>query len=168
MLDWLATGNYNLIVDSHPDASDVRHRIGQQIRNLLRLAPAVHAETARRVGVGVTDLLALDHITSAPKTLGAVELADLLDVRSASATVLIHRLVATGHVQRTPHPTDRRRIGLQANPSAYQNVRAALSPLIADITQITDHLGEHDANVVMKFLEEITTTLNDFTHKPKS
>lgn len=150
--------------DSAP--SEIRDRIGRQIRQLLRAAPAVHAELARRVGVGVTDLLALDHVTSAPAPLGVVELSELLKVRSASATVLVDRLVASGHVQRHPHDTDRRRIGLHATPAARLEVRAALCPLLDDISQIVGELDAREASVVLRFLTDLTTALEHFTQAP--
>lgn len=77
--------------------------------------------------------------------------------------MLIDRLVASGHLQRTPHPTDRRRISLQPTTSAHQGVRAAISPLIASITNIIEELDERDANVVMEFLTQLTTALEQYT-----
>lgn len=144
----------------------MRRRIGRQIRQLLRVAPAVHAQLARRTGVGVTNLLALDHITSAPAPLGVVALSELLKVRSASATVLVDRLVSSGHVERKPHPTDRRRISLQPTSSAHDDVRAALDPLISDISRIVDRLSASQATVILQFLADLTAALEHFADAP--
>lgn len=130
------------------------------------LAPTVHAELASRVGVGVTDLLALDHMTSAPSELGVVELANLLRIRSASATVLVDRLVARGHLERTSHSTDGRRTSLHPTATAHRDVRAALGPLIRDIALITDELSETETEVVIRVLRRITTALTDFVDPP--
>lgn len=137
--------------------------IGQQIHDLLMLSPAVHAELAARVGVGVTDLLALDHTTSAPSQLGVVELANLLKIRSASATVLVDRLVARGHLERAPHITDGRRTSLHPTATAHQEVRAALQPLVRDLGEITDDLSPAEREVVLRVLHQVNAALRAFT-----
>ena len=144
------------------DSAQLRSDIGQQLRRLLQAAPAVHAELASQVGVGVTDLLALDHITSGAGPLGVGELSRRLGIRSASATVLVDRLVASGHLERRAHPHDGRRISLNPTPSAYDDVRTALGPLIDALNAITDELAPSEAAVVLRFLTEITTALTDF------
>lgn len=142
--------------------AQVRFGIGQAVRELLRLAPPVHAELAARVGVGTTDLLALDHATSGSAPLGVVELGKRLGIRSASATVLVHRLVAAGHLQRSADPRDRRRTSLEPTQSAHQDVRAALDPLIRDITDITNALDADTAVAVLQFLTQIGAALRSF------
>lgn len=144
------------------DGPQLRYRIGQQVRQLLRLAPAVHTELAERVGVGITDLLALDHATSAPSELGVVQLAELLKIRSASATVLVDRLVASGHLERRPHSSDRRRISLHPTETAHLDVRTALAPLIEDLVEITNDLSPSQAAVVLQFLTQISSALELF------
>ena len=149
------------------DPAQTRREIGQQLRSLLQAAPAVHAALATRIGVGVTDLLALDHLTSAPDGLGVVELSRLLGIRSASATVLVDRLVAGGHLQRGPHPSDRRRTTVSPTTAAHHDVLAALEPLIDDINQITTQLSPSQATVVLRFLTQITTALTGFAADDK-
>lgn len=141
---------------------DVRRQIGLAMRDLLRVAPAVHSRLAARLAIGPTDLTALDVTTSGSTPLGVVELAQRLGIRSASATVLVDRLVASGHLQRSPHPSDRRRTSLTATEAAHRDVRAALEPLIADIALITGELDARSAAVVLGFLRRATATLESF------
>ena len=141
---------------------DVRRQIGLAMRDLLRVAPAVHSQLAARLAIGPTDLTALDVTTSGSTPLGVVELAQRLGIRSASATVLVDRLVASGHLQRSPHPSDRRRTSLTATEAAHRDVRAALEPLIADIALITGELDARSADVVLGFLRRATATLESF------
>ncbi|GAB3492938.1 MarR family winged helix-turn-helix transcriptional regulator [Flexivirga lutea] len=152
--------------DAAAPAPQPRWVIGQQLRRLLQAAPAVHAELARRIGVGVTDLLALDHLTSADQPAGVGELSQLLKIRSASATVLVDRLVASGHLERGRHATDGRRTTLHATASAYDDVRDALLPLIADINTITETLSDVEAEVVLTFLTRIVAALDSFAAGP--
>lgn len=149
-----------------PYSPDVRYQIGQAVREMLRLAPTVHAELADLLRIGTRDLLALDHVTSSPEPLGVVELADRLGVRSASATVLVDRLVDTGHLERGPHASDRRRTSLHPTASAHRDVAQALDPLIRDVTAITGDLDEPTAEAVLTFLRRVTAALQDFSGNP--
>lgn len=151
------------MMDSQQGPNGAQRDIGQQLHALLLLAPAVHAELAARVGVGVTDLLALDHTTSAASELGVVELADLLKIRSASATVLVDRLVARGHLERAPHSTDGRRTSLHPTTTAHHEVGAALEPLIRELGDITGTLTPTEADVVLRVLREVNAALARFT-----
>lgn len=150
-------------MDIGPAPAPAQQDIGHQLHALLLLAPAVHAELAARVGVGVTDLLALDHTTSAANELGVVELAALLKIRSASATVLVDRMVARGHLERGPHSTDGRRTTLHPTDTAHSEVRAALAPLVEDLGAITGELTEAEAQVVMRVLRQVNAALGRFT-----
>lgn len=118
----------------------------------------VHAQQAlaRRLGVGVTDVAALDHLIRAQTPLGPVELADRLRIRSASATVLVDRLEQAGHVVRTPHPQDRRRRVLTVSEHARAEALAALRPLLGPLQELAGSLTEENADVVLGFLRRAT------------
>lgn len=136
--------------------------IGMAVREVLRLAPDVHAALARRLGVGVTDLLALDHLSVPPLPEGVVALGRRLGVTSASATVLVDRLAAAGHVRRVPHPHDRRRAVLEMTPHAETEVRSALAPLITELAAVVERRSEEEAQTVLRFLEDLTGVLVRF------
>jgi DNA-binding MarR family transcriptional regulator len=139
-----------------------RAEIAHAVRRLLRVVPDVHAALARDVGVGAKDLLALDHLSSAPSPEGVVDLGHRLGMTSASATVLVDRLVRAGHVTRAPHPTDGRRTTLALTGHAQDEVRAALTPLVADLASITDRLDDQQASAVLTFLEDLHRALLRF------
>lgn len=145
-----------------PDVEATRRQIGQALRDVLRLAPEVHQFLAQRVGVGVTDLMALDRLTASDQPMGVVELGDALGIRSASATVLVDRLVEGGHLQRAPHPTDGRRRIVRPTDQAHRDVRAALQPMITDISHITEGLDAAASATVLQFLHQVCTVLEHF------
>lgn len=147
-------------------ATSTRYQLGQAVRELLRLAPTVHAELAHRLDIGITDLRALDQATSNQAPLGVVELGDRLGMRSASATVLVDRLVATGHLDRQPHPTDRRRITLHPTQSAHDEVGSALAPLIRDIGAAAESFDDATADATLQFLTAVIAALEDFIAQP--
>ena len=147
---------------SRPDLAATRREIGQALRAVMRLAPEVHGALAQALGVGVTDLLALDRLTATDEPMGVVELGNTLGIRSASATVLVDRLVSGGHLQRAPHPSDGRRRVVRPTDSGQRDVLAALNPLIAGIGAITDGLDAEESATVLRFLRDVTAVLEQF------
>ncbi|MEC3979309.1 MarR family winged helix-turn-helix transcriptional regulator [Amycolatopsis sp. H20-H5] len=142
---------------------EVTLRVNLALRNLLALAHDVQNTLAKRLELGGTDVQALQHLAGSPRPLGTVDLAHALSIRSASATVLVDRLEAAGHVRRVPHPTDRRRITLAVSDSARTEVRAALAPLISAITELTERLEPAHAETVAGFLADTTEVLRRFS-----
>ena len=82
------------------------------LRLVQQASVEANQELARRLGIGITDVSALEHLSSASEPLGPVELGHRLGIRSASATALVDRLEQSGHVHREPRPDDRRRVAL--------------------------------------------------------
>ena len=143
-------------------AVETRIALGRAVRRLLRLAPEVHAALATRGGVGVTDLLALDHLSTPTPPGGVVELGRRLGMTSASATVLVDRLVRAGHVERTAHATDRRRTAVVLTEHAEDEVRDALGPLVERLGELAASLDDQDAAAVLRFLGDLCEALEDF------
>lgn len=114
---------------------------------------------ARELGVRVTDVQAVDHVSSAEEPLGTVELGDRLGMRSASAAVLVDRLVDAGHLVRERDPGDRRRVTLTATAHSRAEVRAQLAPMIDELTEVIAQLDQHQAGAVLWFLEQAAATM---------
>lgn len=137
-------------------------QIGRELRRVLQTGREMQATVARRLGVRVTDVQAVDQVVSAERPLGPVELGTRLGIRSASATKLVDRLVDAGHLTRAPDPADRRRIALAATEHARDEVREALAPLLTRITAITDDLDADQATTILAFLREVTAAMRDY------
>ncbi|WP_428961933.1 MarR family winged helix-turn-helix transcriptional regulator [Micromonospora fluostatini] len=129
---------------------------------MIRASGDIRAALARRLGIGPTDAAAIDHLVASPEPLGPVELGNRLGIRSASATTLVDRLVQAGHVERTPHPGDRRRVALQVTDHAFTEVVEALSPMLAGIEQAVDRLTPDQAAATTAFLREVTTVMRTY------
>jgi DNA-binding MarR family transcriptional regulator len=94
---------------------------------------------ARRLGLGVTDVIAWRGAA------GAGRVGDRLGMRSAWATALVDRLEAAGHVQRQPHPSDRRR-------------------LLADHEEAAADLSPDQQEAVARYLERVAHALHTYGH----
>ncbi len=132
------------------------------LREVQQAGIEANQELARRLGVGITDVAALEHLFSAPAPLGPVELGHRLGIRSASATALVDRLEQSGHVRRQPRPDDRRRVALVASEHSARQVLAALSPLLADIDAAAARLTEGEATAVTRFLGEAADAMRRY------
>ncbi|GAA1722180.1 MarR family winged helix-turn-helix transcriptional regulator [Fodinicola feengrottensis] len=136
--------------------------IGLAVRALVLTDREMQTALARRLGVGLTDVRAMEELVASPDVLGPVELGNRLGIRSASATVLVDRLEAAGHLERGRHPDDRRRITLHLTERARSEFRAALGPLLTSIGRITAGLDPDEARTVATFLRDVTGAVRDF------
>ncbi len=68
---------------------------------------AYTASAARRMGLGISELAALEHLQGA-RELTPGQLGELLSMTSGAVTALVDRLVGGGYVERVPNPRDRR------------------------------------------------------------
>lgn len=142
--------------------------IGLALRRVLQAGREMQAALARRLGLRVTDVQALDHVASADVPMGTVELGDRLGMRSASAAALVDRLVAAGHLLREGDPTDRRRVALIATEQGRVDVRAQLAPMLEQLTTVIARLEEHEAASVLRFLEQATAAMHDYATSPEN
>jgi DNA-binding MarR family transcriptional regulator len=132
------------------------------LRWLGRANVEAQQELARRLGVGITDVAALDLLSASGGPMGPAELAKLLGIRSASATALVDRLEASGHLSRTAHPADRRRIALTQTPFSGATVMAAMGPMLAEIEAAAQRLTPTEAAVVTSFLGEAAQAMHNY------
>jgi DNA-binding MarR family transcriptional regulator len=125
---------------------------------------AMRRRTGDSMRMGSTDLQALRFLLKAQsesRIVSGRDLADHLGVTSASVTVLLDRLTKTGHVQRTPHPTNRRSNMVTATPGSDHEVRETLGSMHRRMMDAARDLSETDAALVAAFLAEMTFAVDD-------
>jgi DNA-binding MarR family transcriptional regulator len=144
------------------DDQAAAREINLALRRVLQAGREMQSAMARRLGVRVTDVQAVDHVVSSADPLGPVELGNRLGIRSASATALVHRMVTAGHLERTPDPLDRRRVALRVTDHARDEVRLALTPLVDAVTEIADRLDDDQVRTVLGFLSDVTDAMHDY------
>ena len=151
--------------ESRPEAS-AAGQITTALRALLAAAPAVQAAMGRRLGVPPADVAAIDRVVGSDAPIGPAELGRRLGITSASATIMVDRLEGTGHLVRTRHPGDRRRVTLIATESGRHEIRAALSPLVGSIDRLVAELSVDEAETVAGFLREAIAAMHDYAGQP--
>ncbi len=113
--------------------------------------------------MGYTEIIAMEHLMQVENGLGPVELGHRLGIRSASATALVDRLEAAGHVRRSPHPQDRRRVIVKPTQRSRAATLAALTPLIEATDAVAADLTAEEAAAVTRYLRRIAETLREFS-----
>ena len=116
---------------------------------------------AARLDLGRSDVAALELLMN-EGPLGPVELGDRLGMRSASATALVDRLEAAGHVARVRHPDDRRRVTVVPTEHAREEAGAAIGPLLAGLHAAAARLRADERAVVVGYLEEVAAALRAY------
>jgi len=134
---------------------------GSELNDLLRDVLVHEREVrdafARRLGVSTNELTAMEHLILEP--MGPVELSRRLDLTSAAATVLLHRLEESGHVQRHPHPTDRRRQLVSPTQAGEAAVFGQLRPMIGELDAVARSLSPDQQAVVADYLTRVAEVL---------
>ncbi len=131
------------------------HEASWALWAVLRTADEVQHTLAHDLGLPYTDTLALNHILSTAEPLGPVELGRRLGISSASATVLVDRLVTSGHLSRRAHPADGRRRVLQATDKARSDAVSAMAPLLQALDTVAGRLDANASRAVIAYLRDV-------------
>lgn len=120
------------------------------LQRLIDIAEAVPQSVAREAGLSTSELHSLRHLSAHP--MGPVELAKVLGVTSAASSGVVDRLVARGHAERRPDPTDGRRTQVVITDSGRAEVLSRLQPMFAALAQLDNALTDDERLVVERYL----------------
>jgi DNA-binding MarR family transcriptional regulator len=124
-------------------------------KRFIQAADLCEERVAARLGVGRSDLRAINLLEQGPIPQGA--LARRLGLTPPTVTALIDRLVAEGFVQRTDHPTDRRVTLVELLPSAWGRLASVYRPIgnfvLAAADQLSDAQRRNLASVLHDWAE---------------
>ena len=133
------------------------------LRTLGDALDRMHDELGDDMAMNLTDLRALRMMVERERRGNAVsphDLADHLRISTASTSKLIDRLAAVGHVERRPHPTDRRaRIVVLTDHSRrmfHEHVGAHLGAMRA----IASEYDDQQLGVVAEFMARIAHAID--------
>ena len=114
------------------------------------------------MGMGETDILALRYllrVQASGKQVVPKDLSRFLNITSASTTSLIDRLVASGHVRREAHPSDRRSVVVVPTVESDKEVRETLGAMHRRMMAVAEGLSAEEARIVVDFLQRMTESL---------
>jgi DNA-binding MarR family transcriptional regulator len=135
----------------------------EEIVRLLRIEVgevlAFAAAIARRTGLGLSEMAALEHLQHSPGGLTPTELGRRLSLSSGAITALVDRLERSGHVQRRPNPADRRSSVVLPVSEGLEEAGRHLVPVAAELFEMTAELTDEQRATVGKYLEAATEIL---------
>lgn len=133
------------------------------MRDLLRNYTDLQRHIAHELHLGLNDVAALEHLVQR-SDLGPADIASLLGMATASATVLVDRLEAAGHVERREHSRDRRRKQLVVTDHARDAMLEALRPVFDMHREIDRYYSDEEQAVIESYLRRVGENYENFVH----
>jgi DNA-binding MarR family transcriptional regulator len=146
---------------------DLESKTGVDALNALRryrvAEMAMRRRTRTALRLNETDVTALRFVVNAERDSRPVSPKDLavhLNISSASTTVLVDRLVASGHLVRSRHPKDGRAVVLTATPTTHADMREVFGDMHGRMMDAARQLDGHEAAIITGFLEQMITAVS--------
>jgi len=138
-------------------AADYRRDLIDQLmaagRALSTATVLFHEALAEKVGLSSSEDKAVELLDRlGPLTAG--EMAAHSGLATASVTALIDRLERKGFARRVPHPSDRRRVLVEAVPDRVSSVSALLTSWVKVLNGIFADYGEDQLETILGFLND--------------
>jgi DNA-binding MarR family transcriptional regulator len=149
MGDYLNTQD---IRSSRYSSEEVVRLLQIEVGEVLAFAAAM----ARRTGLGLSEMSALEHLQHAHGGLTPTELGKRLSLSSGAITALVDRLERTGHVERRPNPADRRSSVVLPVPEGLEEAGRHLRPVAAELLEKSAELTDEERAAVGRYLEVVT------------
>lgn len=129
--------------------------MARAVRAVVLAAENFRLRAARTVlGVGSTEMSALFFLfiegTSTP-----TELANRLQITTASVTELVERLGRAGLARRAPHAHDRRKVVVSLTETAQQQVGEMFERIAVSTARCTSLLSTVERAAVLRFLHDL-------------
>ena len=136
-------------------SSQKRGGLADLLRGHSSAATRYAAALARRMGMGTSELAALEHLQGAgPMTPG--RLGGRLSMSPGAVTALVDRLEGRGHVERTPNPQDRRSALLSQTEGGLRDSLENLWPYIVEMRSIEEGFTQEERAVISRYLKAAT------------
>lgn len=144
-----------------------------QILHALRQFRRSDQDMRRRMSADMdmneTDMQALQIVIAAEPGKGLVTPRDLslaLGISTASTTKLLDRLTTSGHLERHPHPSDRRALVITATDHAHNEIRDRLERMHTAMREVAAGVPEASRPAVADFLVRMATLLDSESVRP--
>lgn len=153
---------------SKPLSPESREHATQTILRTLRAYGDAHDRMSSGMkddmGMNLNDLATLRMLIIRAQNGQLVTLADIarhLRISTASTTVLINRLCKSGHVQRLPHPTDRRAVIVTLTEKASEDFYKNFSHRLKAMRENLQPFTTEELTTANKVLKALTTAVNE-------
>lgn len=159
------------VIDAHGRMLDIGHLDEAELAGTVEVMDAIFRwrEAEQRVSeasqeymrLSATDMKAVRYIivrSDQGEVVTARDVAEHLGISSASTTKLLDRLERGGHIERGPHPRDRRALALVVTDLTRAAAEATIGREHARRFRVAAGLDEAERRVVVKFLNALAQT----------
>lgn len=150
----------DLIDRSHLTESDIDQcvRVMESLREWQEAARALSDASQRYMKLNESDMRAIRMIIRAQgrRPITPKDIATEVGISSASTTKLIDRLVAGGHLVRTPHPSDRRTTCIEVTEPTRLSAHETIGRQHARRFAAAAVLDPEERETVIRFLSALT------------
>lgn len=134
-------------------------RVLESMRTWQTAARALSEASKRYMKLNESDMRAIRMLIRAQEqglVVTPKDIAREVGISSASTTKLIDRLVDGGHLIRTPHPNDRRTLGLEVTESTRRSAHDTIGRQHARRFAVVAGMSADDREAVIRFLSAMT------------
>jgi DNA-binding MarR family transcriptional regulator len=136
---------------------DAVHALGAAVERYQAAVDDFDREAARVLGVNETDLRCLEILIREPVEVTPRLLAQRLNLTTGSVTAMLDRLEKLNYVRRVSHPSDRRRIIVEASAAAVKRAADLFGPLVTEGNELLRrHYTIEQVDVITDFLTRTT------------
>ena len=144
-------------------AEDVRAVVDRQLRDLTSRVLLVHQAIAERLGLGLSDLKALDLAGWAGGPVTAGRIAEVTGLSTSAVTALLDRLEGAGFIERHRDAADRRRVFVTSTGKREREVLAAFQPLQRATQELLARYNTGELELITGFLGHLDTVMAGLT-----
>ncbi|KTR92933.1 MarR family transcriptional regulator [Microbacterium testaceum] len=138
-------------------------RVMQSLREYRAAEMSMRRRTQASMAMGENEMLVLRFLTQHGRRsldVTPIDLARYLGISTASMTALLDRLEKSGHLERLPHPSDRRKVLIAVTPRTEDDMRAVLGSMHAQMMLATRGMTEAEATAVTQFLDRMRAAVD--------
>jgi DNA-binding MarR family transcriptional regulator len=136
------------------DRGKLIHEVGAVLRTYQRSVDVFDETVAGYLGINRTDLRALDVLLEQGQTTPGF-LADALGLTSGSVTALLDRLERLKFLERSPDPSDRRRIVVRPSPQILALAEKIYGPLAGEGGPLLGRYSRAELELVLDVMQRI-------------
>jgi DNA-binding MarR family transcriptional regulator len=138
-------------------------RVLTSIRALSDAMDRMHSGMKGDMEMNASDLAALRMLVmreQQERPVSPREIATHLRISTASTTKLLDRLVDSGHVERLPHPRDRRARIVVLTDASRQAFFRAFGARLRAMRAVATEYEDRELAVIARFLDELSVALD--------
>lgn len=148
--------------------TQVRHQLPgvkpptELLREFTQLSKLFEKKIETLTATNPTDRLVMESLIQRGP-LSPSELAEAVQITPAAMTASVDRLIEMGHVNRNNHPTDRRKLVINASEASVAIIMNELLAMVVDVNSVLKDFTKKETATITRFLEQVNAAYSRHT-----